>query len=201
MVNDGGSLTTRHPAGLVLGHIVANDRRANVADSPSNRRLSDVLRTATDIDFELESRSSTANILSRAYVATAVRRPQLVLWGNRLANGELINQRRVRYVIREALLAYIVDYVDRNLDVPFVEYILIRMNKFLRDRSLPGSRRLLTGGRAWFDPAENTAGTLSANQVSFSYDLGLFNVAEHLRFVETVTGAYNERIIAELIGG
>ena len=86
-------------------------------------------------------------------------------------------------------------------DVPFVEFILSKINKFLRDRSLPGSRRLLTGGRAWFDPAENTADTLGANQVSFSFDLGLFNVAEHLRFVESVTGIYNERIIAELTGG
>lgn len=202
VVSDAGVETARNPAGLVLGHIVGNDRAHNVADSPSNRRLSDVLRTDVDVDFELESRTSTANILSRAFIATAVRRRTgLYLWGNRLADGELMSQRRVRYVIREALLAFIVDYIDRNVDVPFVEFILSKMNKFLRDRSLPGSRRLLTGGRAWFDPAENTAETLGANQVSFSFDLGLFNVAEHLRFIESVTGIYNERIIDELTGG
>ena len=202
VISDGGVQTARNPAGLVLGHIVRTDRERNVAESPSNRKIFDALRTAQDIDWELESRTSTANILSRAFVATAVRRRDgLYLWGNRLADGELITHRRVRYVVREALLRYILDYIDRNVDVPFVEFVLQRTHKFLRDRSLPGSRRLLTGGRAWFDPAENTAETLGANQVSFSYDLGLFNVAEHLRFVETISGTYNERIIAELVGG
>lgn len=202
VVASGGVQVERNPVGLVLGHIVANDRAHNIADSPSNRRLSNVLRTAKDVDFDIESRAATANVLSRGYVTTAInRRGGLHLWGNRLADGEVVTHRRVRYVVRTALLEYIVDYVDRNVDVPFVEHVLGRMNKFLRDRSLPGSRRLLTGGRAWFDPNENTAETLGANQVSFSYDLGLFNIAEHIRFVETVTGIYNERIIAELTGG
>ena len=202
VISDGGVETVRNPVGLVLGHIVGNDRLYNVADSPSNRKLSDVLRTDVDVDWELESRTSTANILSRAFIATAIRRRDgLYLWGNRLADGELITHRRVRYAVREALLAFIVDYIDRDVDVPFVEFILGKINKFLRDRSLPGSRRLLTGGRGWFDAAENTADTLGVNQVSFSFDLGLFNLAEHLRFVESVTGIYNERIIDELAGG
>ena len=202
VIADGSVETVRNASGLVLGHMVRTDRERNVAESPSNRRLSNVLRTEVDIDWHLESRTSTANILSRAFITTAVRRRRgLYLWGNRLADGELVTHRRVRYVVRQALLSYIVDWGDRNVDVPFVEFVLGRMNKFLRDRSLPGSRRLLTGGRAWFDPAENTTETLGANQVSFSYDLGLFNVAEHLRFIETVTGIYNERIIAELTGG
>ena len=202
VISDGSVETARNPTGLALGHIARNDREHNVADSPSNRRLSNVLRTEVDVDWHIESRTSTANILSRAFITTAVRRREgLYLWGNRLADGELVTHRRVRYVVREALLSYIVEWGDRNVDVPFVEFVLGRINKFLRDRSLPGSRRLLTGGRAWFDPAENTTETLGANQVSFNYDLGLFNVAEHLRFVETVTGIYNERIIAELTGG
>ena len=194
--------TVRNATGLVLGHIVATDTERSIAESPSNRRLAGVLRTEKDVDWDLESRTSTANILSRSYIATAVRRRDgLYFWGNRLANGELITHRRVRYAIREALLEYILDYIDRNVDVPFVEFVLLRTNKFLRDRSLPGTRRWLTGGRAWFDPAENTAETLGQNQVTFSYDLGLFNVAEHLRFIETVSGSYNDRIISELVGG
>ena len=202
VISDAGVETERNPSGLILGHMVRTTREANEAESPSNRKLNDVLRTAVDIDFHLESRTATANVLSRAFIVTAVRRKGgLYLWGNRLADGELVSHRRVRYVIRDALLAFIADYIDRNVDIPFVEFILIRMNKFLRDRSLPGSQRLLTGGRGWFDPAENTTETLAANQVSFNFDLGLFNVAEHLRFIETVTGVYNERIIDQLTSG
>ena len=202
VISDAGIESDRNPSGLALGHMVRTSREVNEAESPSNRRLSDVLRTAVDIDFNLESRTATANILSRAYVATAVRRKGgLYLWGNRLADGELFSHRRVRYVIRDALLEFIQDYIDRNVDVPFVEFILRRMDLFLADRSAPGSRRLITGGRGWFDPAENTTETLAANQISFNFDLGLFNVAEHLRFIETVTGVYNERIIDQLTTG
>lgn len=202
VISDAGVDTARNPSGLILGHMVRATREVNEAESPSNRRLSDVLRTEVDIDFNLESRTATANVLSRAYIVTAVRRKGgLRLWGNRLADGELVTHRRVRYVIRDALLDFIQDYIDRNVDVPFVEFILRRMNLLLADRSAPSSRRLLTGGRAWFDPGENTTETLAANQISFSFELGLFNVAEHLRFIETVTDVYNRRIIEQLTSG
>ena len=193
-----GALADRSAAALTVGHIVRVDNEESYAASPSNRRLRDVAGTTVPVDWQLDSRSSTANLLSRAFIATAInRRGGLHLWGNRLADGELITHRRVRHIIGDALLDFIVDYVDRDVDVPFVEHVLERMNLFLRSRTLRG---IITGGRAWFDAAYNTADTLAANQVTFSFDLGLKAVAEQITFRQSVSGVYNARIIDQLTG-
>ena len=194
-----GRVRSRPADGLVLGLIARNDREESYAASPSNRRLYDVLRTAVDVDWQVDSRASTANLLSRAYITTAIRREDgLYLWGNRLLDGELISHRRTRFLVGDALLSYVVDYIDRNVDVPFVEFILQKMNSFLRTQTLA---RKLSGGRAWFDPQYNTADTLSSDRVTFSFELGLYNVAEQITFRSSVSTDYNERIIEQLTRG
>ena len=193
-----GTVVDRSASALTIGHIVRVDAEESFAASPSNRRLQDVTGTVVPIDWQVDSRNSTANLLSRAFIATAIRRSGgLHLWGNRLADGELITHRRVRHLIGDALLNFIVDYIDRNVDVPFVEHVLDRMNGYLRGRTLAS---IITGGRAWFDEAYNTAETLAADQVTFSFDLGLHAVAEQLTFRQSVSGVYNERIIQQLTG-
>ena len=193
-----GSVVDRSAAALTVGHIVRVDNEENFSASPSNRQLQDVVGTTPSIDWQIDSRNSTANLLSRAYIATAIRRGGAMrLWGNRLADGELITHRRVRHLIGDALLAFIADYIDRDVDIPFVEFILNRMNSHLRSETLRG---IVLGGRAWFDAAYNTPDSVAANRVTFSFDLGLKNLAEHLTFRQSVSGIYNERIIAELTG-
>ena len=194
-----GRTRDRPADGLVLGLIARNDREESYASSPSNRRLYDVLRTAVDVDWQIDSRTAAANLLSRAYVTTAIRREDgLYLWGNRLLDGELVSHRRTRFLVGDALLQYVVDYVDRNVDVPFVEFILQKMNGFLRTQTLA---RKLSGGRAWFDPQYNTVDTLSADRVTFSFELGLYHVAEQITFRSSVGTGYNERIIEQLTRG
>ena len=195
-----GRTRDRPMDGLVIGTIARNDREESYAASPSNRRLYDVLRTAVDVDWQIDSRTATANLLSRAYVTTAVRRDggSLYLWGNRLRDGELISHRRTRFLIGDALLSYVVDYIDRNVDVPFVEFILSKMNGFLRTQTLA---KKLTGGRAWFDAQYNTVDTLSADHITFSFELGLYNIAEQITFRSSVSTDYNERIIEQLTRG
>ena len=193
-----GGVVERSAAALTVGHIVRVDSEENFAASPSNRQLQDVAGTTPSIDWQIDSRNSTANLLSRAFIATAIRRGgALRLWGNRLADGELITHRRVRHLIGDALLSFIADYIDRDLDVPFVEFVLNRMNSHLRSETLRGT---ILGGRAWFDAAYNTPDTIAANRVTFSFDLGLKNVAEQMTFRQSVSGVYNQRIIEQLTG-
>ncbi len=201
VISDGGVETERPMDGLVLGHIARNDReqQSKYAGSPSNKQLVDVLRTAQVVDWAIDSRTATANVLSRGFVTTAVRRRGgLFLWGNRLADGTPITEHRARGITGDALLSYIVDYIDRNVDIPFVEFVLRKINDFLRDQTL---KRILSGGRAWFDPAENTESTLAAHMVTFNYDLGIFGLAEHIVFKQSVSGVYNQRIIDQLAAG
>ena len=193
-----GSIVERSASALTIGHMVRVDAEESFAASPSNRRLQDVAGTAVAVDWQIDDRNATANLLSRAFIATAIRRRGgLHLWGNRLADGELITHRRVRHLIGDALLAFIADYIDRNVDVPFVEHVLDRMNAYLRSQTLA---RIITGGRAWFDAAYNTPDTLEANKVTFSFDLGLHAVAEQLTFRQSVSGIYNAEIVAQLTG-
>ena len=193
-----GAIVERSATALALGHMVRVDAEESFAASPSNRRLQDVAGTAVAIDWQIDDRNSTANLLSRAFIATAIRRRGgLHLWGNRLADGELITHRRVRHLIGDALLDFIADYIDRNVDVPFVEHVLDRMNAYLRSQTLAG---IVTGGRAWFDAEYNTPDTLAANRVTFSFDLGLHAVAEQLTFRQSVSGIYNAGIVAQLTG-
>ena len=193
-----GRTVERSASALTVGHMVRVDAEESFAASPSNRRLQDVAGTAIAVDWQIDDRNSTANLLSRAFIATAIRRRGgLHLWGNRLADGELVTHRRVRHLIGDALLDFIADYIDRNVDVPFVEHVLDRMSSYLRSQTLA---RIITGGRAWFDAAYNTPDTLAANQVTFSFDLGLHAVAEDLTFRQSVSGIYNAGIIAQLTG-
>ena len=193
-----GGVVDRSASALTIGHIVRVDAEESFAASPSNRRLQDVTGTVVPIDWQIDRRNSTANLLSRAFIATAIRRDGgLHLWGNRLADGELITHRRTRHLIGEALLSFIVDYIDRNVDVPFVEHVLNRMSTYLRSQTLRG---IVTGGRAWFDAEHNTPDTLAADQITFSFDLGLHSVAEQLTFRQSVSGIYNAGIIRQLTG-
>ena len=79
--------------------------------------------------------------------------------------------------------------LERRPDLPFVEFILQRMNGFLRTETLKGTIR---SGRARFDAQYNTAESLAAHQVTFSFELGLHDLAEHIIFRQAVSGVGNE---------
>ena len=149
-----------------------------------------MLRTAPPVDWTVDGRSSTANLLNRASVATAIRRGAGVyLWGNRLSDGTLITHRRARAILGDELVGFVLDWIDRKVDLPFVEFILQRMNGFLRTETLKGTIR---DGRARFDAQYNTAESLAAHQVTFSFELGLHDLAEHIIFRQAVSGVGNE---------
>ena len=190
VVVDGGAEVERPADALVIGHLVRTDREASYAASPSNRILPGVLRTDPPVDWVVDARSSSANLLNRAFVTTAIRRGAGVyLWGNRLSDGTLITHRRARAILGDELVRFVLDWIDRKVDLPFVEFILQRMNGFLRTQTLNGTIR---SGRARFDAQYNTAETLAAHQVTFSFELGLHDLAEHIIFRQAVSGVGNE---------
>lgn len=193
-----GETVARPADALVCGHIARVDRDESFAASPSNRVMRGVLRAATPVAFRLDDRSSDANLLNRAHVATFVRRgASIYLWGNALSDGELLAGRRARSIIGDELTSFVRDYVDRRVDIPFVEHILGRMNSYLRTQVLAGH---IASGRAWFDSAYNTSATLNTNRVTFSFALGLNAIAEQITFRQTVVSASSE-IIRQLTAG
>lgn len=193
-----GETVARPADALVCGHIARVDRDESFAASPSNRVMRGVLRAATPVDFRLDDRSSDANLLNRAHVATFVRRgASIYLWGNALSDGELLAGRRARSIIGDELTTFVRDYLDRRVDIPFVEHVLGRMNGYLRTQVLAGH---ISTGRAWFDSAYNTSQTLEANRVTFSFAIGLHAIAEQITFRQTVVPSSQE-IIRQLTAG
>ena len=157
-----------------------------------------VLRPAEGVSWTIDARTSDANTLNRGHLVTAIRRGAGVwLWGNRLSDGTLISKRRADDLIGDRLLDAVLDYLDRRVDVSFVEHVTGRMNAYIRTLVVQGHIR---AGRAWFDPAHNDAATLASAMVTFSFELGLHDIAEHIRIRSSVSSVPND-IIEQLTAG
>ena len=186
-----GTATARRPAdALTIGHVVRTDREASFAASPSNRIMLGVLRPAVGVEWSLGSRTTAANALNQGNVTTFIRRGNNVYcWGNRLSDGEFISTRRADEIISDEVAGAVLDYVDRRVDLPFVEHVLGRLNGYLRNLVVNGHIR---HARAWFDPAFNTSDTLAAGQVTFSYEITAHEIAEHIVFRASIGRVPNE---------
>ena len=197
VVADGSRQVTRPADGLVCGHIVRSDREASFAESPSNRQMLGVLRPAVGVEWAIDSRTATANVLNQGNVTTVIRRGNAVyLWGNRLGDGGFITSRRAEDIISDQVALQALDYLDRRVDLPFVEHILGRLNGYLRNLAI---NRHIRSGEAWFDTAFNTQQTLSAGQVTFSYKIAYNDIAEHIVFRASIDNVPNE-VLTQLSG-
>ena len=195
VVVEDGAEKVRPADALVLGHVARTDREFSFAASPSNRLMLGVLRTEKPVDWAVDSRTSAANVLNRGHVVTAVRRGAGVwLWGNRCSDGTLIPKRRADDIIADRLLDSVQDYIDRRVDLPFVEHVLGRLNAYIRNLVVAGHVR---GGRAWFDGAHNSAEDLAASRVTFSFEITLHDIAEHI-VVRSSVGEIPNDIIRQL---
>ena len=190
MISASGAVQRRPADALVIGHVVRTDREASFAASPSNRQMLGVLRPAVAVEWALSSRATAANTLNQANVATVVRRGNAVyFWGNRLSDGEFITRRRAEEIISDEVASTVLDYVDRRVDLPFVEHVLGRLGGYLRNLVTRGDIR---AGRAWFDPAFNTKTTLAAGQVTFSYSITPHEIAEMITFRASIGSVPSE---------
>ena len=198
VVVEDGREATRPADALVCGHVARIDRQFSFAASPSNHLLQGVLRPAVGVSWTIDARTSDANTLNRGNLVTAIRRGAGVwLWGNRLSDGTLISKRRADDLIGDRLLDAVLDYLDRRVDVSFVEHVLGRMNAYIRTLVVQGHIR---AGRAWFDPAHNDAQTLASAMVTFSFELSLHDIAEHILIRSSVSSIPND-IIEQLTAG
>lgn len=197
MIADGAAESRRPADALAVGHVVRTDREASFAASPSNRIMLGVLRPAVAVEWALSSRTTAANTLNQGNVVTFVRRGNNVyLWGNRLADGELLVRRRADEIIGDQVAGAVLDYLDRRVDLPFVEHVLGRVGGYIRNLATAGHIR---AGRVWFDPAFNTRSTLAAGQVTFSYEITPHEIAEMITFRASI-GSVPSEVLSGLEG-
>ena len=198
VVVEDGREATRPADALVCGHVARIDREFSFAASPSNHLLHGVLRPA--VGGELDDRRADQR---RQHPQSRAPRDGHSPRRGRLAVGEPAvgwhadPKRRADDVIGDRLLDAVLDYLDRRVDVSFVEHVTGRMSAYIRTLVVQGHIR---AGRAWFDPAHNDAATLASAMVTFSFELSLHDIAEHIQIRSSVSSIPND-IIEQLTAG
>ncbi len=189
---DSQAYITREASASVAGHIVRIDYAHGYWHSPSNHRLYGITGPGVSVDYTRGSKTCLANVLSANDIGTVINKEGgPVFWGNRLANGMLIPHQRLRYLVGDSIMAAHEEYVDRNLTTSYYEFMIDRVNRFIRRLTLAGK---IAGGECWLNAELNKAAA-EANTAYFDYKLGFFNVAETLVFRQHVTAEYNNQII------
>ncbi|RDH41509.1 phage tail sheath subtilisin-like domain-containing protein [Zooshikella ganghwensis] len=181
----------RKASATVAGHIVRVDFNEGYWHSPSNRKLYGISGTSEVVDHAIGSFTSKANQYNKNNVATIVNQQGgWFLYGNRLCNGTMLPHQRVRYIVGDSILYAHQELVDRNITRDYVEAVKSRVNALLDRLKV---RKVISGGACWVDEELNIA-DIGTGQVTWDYDLGLYDVAERLTFRQHINKDYNEQI-------
>ncbi|MDE1465535.1 phage tail sheath subtilisin-like domain-containing protein [Spartinivicinus poritis] len=181
----------RKASATIAGHIVRVDFKEGYWHSPSNRKLYGITGTSEPVDHAIGSLTSKANRYNEKNVATIVNQQGgWYLYGNRLCNGTMLPHQRVRYIVGDSILYAHQELVDRNITRDYVESVKARVNNLLRRLKV---RKVISGGECWVDEELNMA-DIGIGQVTWDYDLGLYDVAERLTFRQHINKKYNEQL-------
>jgi len=161
----------RPASGRVAGLIARSDAERGYWHSPSNQQINGITGLARDIDFNFGDATCRANVLNENEVATIIRQDGFRLWGNRTCSADpkwaFLSVVRTNDMINEAMLQAHLWAVDRNITKTYVEDVLEGINAYLRSLV---ARDVILGGKAWVDPALNTAANITQGNVTFDYD-------------------------------
>ncbi|MDE1464784.1 phage tail sheath C-terminal domain-containing protein [Spartinivicinus poritis] len=182
---------TRKASATIAGHIVRVDFSEGYWHSPSNRKIYGITGTSEKVDHAIGSRTSKANLYNSENVATIVNQQGgWYLYGNRLCNGVMLPHQRVRYIVGDSILYAHQEMVDRNITRDYVDAVKARVNNLLRRLK---ARQVISGGECWIDEELNLA-DIGTGQVTWDYDLGLYDIAERLTFRQHINKTYNEQV-------
>lgn len=188
-----GAYVDRFASASVAGHIVRVDNEEGYYNSPSNRKMYGINGTVEIIDHQVGSNTSLANLYNEQNVTVIVNQQGgFYLYGNRLANGDLITHQRIRYIVGDSIMYAHQEMVDRNVTKNYVESVKNRVNNLIRRLV---SRDVISGGECWVDQELNVA-AIGTGQVYWDYDLGLYDVAERMTFRQHINDSYNEKVFS-----
>lgn len=182
----------------VAGVIARSDAERGYWWSPSNREIAGIVGTSRPVDFTLGDAASRANTLNAEAVTTIIRPDAggFRLWGDRGLSQDprwtYISVVRTSDAIQERLLRGHQWAVDRNLTATYVDEVLAGVSAFLRELQGAGA---IVGGRAWVDPALNTAEQIGAGKVTFSLDFTPPSPAERVTIQAILTDEYLADVI------
>lgn len=186
-----GTYVDRFASATVAGHIVRVDSDEGYWNSPSNRKMYGIKKTVQLIDYVAKDANSLANLYNAQNVSVIInKKGGFYLWGNKLANGDLLPHQRVRYIVGDSIVEAHQYAVDRNITKQYVESVKNRVNGLIRRLV---NRQVISGGECWVDKELNIS-SIGTNQVFWDYDLGLYDVAERMTFRQHINNTYNEKV-------
>ena len=192
-----GTAAAVEPASArVAGVIARTDAERGFWWSPSNQPITGVVGTSRPVDFRLGDASSRANHLNENDIATVIREDGYRLWGARTLSSDakraFLNVQRIIDQVNDRILRSHLWAVDRNITRTYLADVVEGVNAFLRELVGLGA---IHGGRCWADPELNTAETIAAGKVTFSFDFTPVGPAERVTFQSILTNDYLEDVI------
>ena len=156
---------------FAVGLTLRTDRQSGYWTIPSNKLFNNVLGTERDIDFEMGSAASRAQLLNDAQIATVVNiGGGYRLWGDfTRATGDRIswkflNVRRLADALYDAVADNHLWAVDKNITKNYLSTVADGVNALLRDLT---NLEAITGGECYPDPDLNSERNIALGSVHF----------------------------------
>ena len=156
---------------FAVGLTLRTDRESGYWTVPSNKLFNNVLGTERDIDFEMGSAASRAQLLNDAQIATVVNiGGGYRLWGDfTRATGDRIswkflNVRRLADALYDAVADNHLWAVDKNITKNYLSTVADGVNALLRDLT---NLEAITGGECYPDPDLNSERNIALGSVHF----------------------------------
>jgi len=166
-----------YPYSWIMAAMMAStDDEFGYQYSPSNKIIPTVTGSAFPVTASLTDASAETNILNAQGIATVFSgfATGYRTWGNRnasfpVASGieTFVSVVRTRDVIEDAIEAVSLQWVDKPLNNALIDSVEDSVNAFFRDKIGEG---VIVDGRAYLDPAKNSATELSNGHLVVSYE-------------------------------
>ncbi|MBB4268108.1 phage tail sheath protein [Roseospira visakhapatnamensis] len=157
----------------------------------SNVPVNGVTGLSRDVSWSLQSPASDAGVLNAGDVTTLIRENGFRFWGSRTCSEDTAfafeSYTRTAQVLADTMARAHLYVIGRTLHPTIAQDIVDSVDAKMRELV---ARGYLIGGRAWFDPAKNSASQLYAGKLTISYDYTPVPPLENLLFEQTITSDY-----------
>lgn len=179
------------PVSRALGLRAKLDNQIGWHKTISNIPVNGVLGLTKDIFWDLQDPATDAGYLNEAEVTALINFEGYRFWGSRTCSTDPLfcfeNYTRTAQVLADTMAEAHAWAVDQPLNPSLARDILDGINAKMRSLKTGG---YIIDGKAWFDPAANTADLLKSGKLAIDYDYTPVPPLEDLTFKQRITDTY-----------
>ncbi len=164
----------------------------------TNVPVEGILGTSEPISFSIDDPLSDGQVLNSKQIATIVRQDGFRFWGSRgtgdpsVPKKSFIHYQRIRFAIREALIAANAWAVGKELTRSYFDEVTRVVNEYMAKLATLGA---IAGGKCFVDEETNTPSELENGHASFGFEYSPTPVSEKVTFYENITNSYLKNIL------